>query len=172
MSKLTENDLMVAYVPYLTKLVREYAPRVSFKDAFAEAQEELLFCIRCYRRAFHGRFWIDYARPNVCERLKVLQKAQNARQHWERVSLDACIKEDSEETFGKLLLVEPAKVTGIELFELISRASKQAQRVGHMIVDKYTQPEIEAMLHISHEDYQHALAQLGTTWEEYNRETI
>lgn len=172
MSKLTEQDLMVAYVPYLTKLVREYAPRVPFADAFADAQEELLLCIRCYRRAFHGSFWIDYARPKVCERLKELQKAQNVRQHRERVNLDACIKEDSEETFGKLLLVEPAKVTGIELFELISRVPKQAQKIGHMIVDKYTQPEIEAALHLSPGDYQRALAQLGSAWEEYNRDIL
>ncbi len=151
MSKLTEKDVLIAYDPYLTKLIRQYAPRITFADAFAEAQEELLLCIRCYRRAFHGKFWVDYARPKICERLKSLQKVQNAEQHWERIRLDAYLKEDSEETFGNLLLVEQAQVTGIELFELISHAPEPAQRIGHMIVDRYTQPEIEAALHLSPE---------------------
>ena len=111
MSKLTETDILIAYDPYLTDLVHRYAPRIPFSDAFAEAQQELLLCISCYRAAYHGKFWSDYARPKICDCLKALQKAQNGRQHRERVHLDAQLKEDSTETFGKLLLVEQAKVT-------------------------------------------------------------
>lgn len=172
MSKLTETDILIAYDPYLTDLVQRYAPRIPFSDAFAEAQQELLLCIRCYRAAYHGKFWSDYARPKICDCLKALQKAQNGRQHRERVHLDAQLKEDSTETFGKLLLVEQAKVTRVELFELISHAPKTAREIGWMIVQKYTQPEIEEALHVSDGEYRHALGQLGAAWEEYNKDTL
>ena len=39
-----------------------------------------------------------------------------------------------------------------------------------MIVQKYTRSEIETMLQLSPGDYQRALLQLRTAWEEYNKE--
>lgn len=170
MSKLTEKDVLVAYNPYLAELVNQHAPHVSFADAFADAQEEMLLCIRCYREGFHGKFWNDYTRPKVSERLEELQKKQNTQKRNERVHLDARMEEDSEDTYGKLLLVEQAKVTRVELFELISHAPKQAREIAWMIVQKYTRPEIETMLQLSPGDYQRALLQLQTAWEEYNKE--
>lgn len=169
MSKLTEKDVLVAYNPYLAELVNRHAPHVSFADAFADAQEEMLLCIRCYREGFHGKFWNDYTRPKISERLKELQKEQNTQKRKERIHLDAHI-EDSEDTFGKLLLVEQAKITRVELFELISHAPKQAREIAWMIVQKYTRPEIEVILQLSPGDYQQALLQLRTVWEEYNKE--
>ena len=170
MSKLTEKDVLVAYNSYLAELVHQHAPHVFFADAFADAQEELLLCIRCYREGFHGKFWNDYTRPKISERLKELQKKQNTQKRSERIHLDARMDEDSGDTFGKLLLVEQAKVTRVELFELISCAPKQARKVARMIVQKYTRSEIETMLQLSPGDYQRALLQLRTAWEEYNKE--
>ena len=77
MSKLTETDILIAYDPYLTDLVHRYAPRIPFSDAFAEAQQELLLCIRCYRAAYHGKFWSDYARPKICD-LRPCKKRKTA----------------------------------------------------------------------------------------------
>ena len=66
----------------------------------------MLLCIRCYREGFHGKFWNDYTRPKISERLKELQKKQNTQKRSERIHLDARMDEDSGDTFGKLLLVE------------------------------------------------------------------
>lgn len=121
-------------------------------------------------RASTENFGMTTLAPKISERLKELQKKQNTQKRSERIHLDARMDEDSGDTFGKLLLVEQAKVTRVELFELISCAPKQARKVARMIVQKYTRSEIETMLQLSPGDYQRALLQLRTAWEEYNKE--
>lgn len=167
---MTELNVLDAYHSHLTELVHKHSRYVPFEDALSDAQIVLLLAVRGYQPAFHGTFWADFARPQIVVRLRELQKKNNALFRRERLSLDAAVNAESKPSFSQLLLIEPPKVTQIELRELLSFASKTAQLVGWRIIDQYSQEEIQRELLLSEQEYQHCLSSLRIAWEMYNQE--
>lgn len=169
---MTEQDVLNAYQLRLTNLVHKCSPRIPFDDACIAAQMELLLLLRGYRPAYHGTFWEGYARPGITDKLKELQKQQNTLRRIERVSLDAVVTDETDTTFGQLLLIEQPKINQVELRELLSYAPPTARQVGWCIINRYSQAEIQEDLRLSDEEYKHNLCALQKAWEEYNRDAV
>ncbi|WP_455501402.1 hypothetical protein [Gemmiger sp.] len=167
---MTEQDVLDAYRPLLTELIHKYSSYIPSEDALSEAQIVLLLAIRSYQPAFHGAFWADFARPQIVALLRELQKKKNVLFRRERLSLDATVNAESETPFSQFLLIEPPKVTQIELQELLSLAPDTAQQVGWRIIDRYSPAEIQQYLLLSEQEYQHCLSSLQIAWKTYNQE--
>lgn len=166
---MTEEAALEAYRARLERSARKHAPH-TFEDALSDAKIEFLLALRSYYPAYHGAFWKDYAYPKVRNHLKTMQKAESERYCKNAFSLDAAVSEESETTYGQFLLVESAKVTGIELREMISQTSSLAQKVGWRIIEKDSPEEIQTELRISAQSYQECLMELKQAWENYNRD--
>lgn len=166
---MTELTVLDAYHSHLTELVRKHSRYVQFEDALSDAQIVLLLAVRGYQPAFHGAFWADFSCPQIVIRLKELQKQENSSFRWERLSLDAAVNAESKTSFSQFLIIEPPKITKIELQELLSLAPNPARQVGRRIIDKYSQAEIQQELLLSEPEYQNCLSELRTAWETYNQ---
>lgn len=166
---MTEQDVLDAYRPHLTKLIHRYCPYIPLEDALIDAQIVLLLAVRSYQPAFHGTFWADFACPQIIIHLKELQKQKNTLFRWERLSLDAAVSAELKTSFSQFLLIDSPKVTRIELRELLSLAPNMARQVGWRIINRYSQAEIQQALLLSEQEYQHCLSALRIAWETYNQ---
>ena len=161
MNVFTEQELILAWQPWLQRLASIAGRGLDPQDSYAIASMKLLEAARCYRSTLSA-FW-PFARQVIRDALAETRRENNFIRSREWIRLDANIDEQTP-----ALRLQNC----LGFLDFMNSLPYDARATAWMLVEKYTQEEIMESRGISAATFERHLSDIRKKWLAYEAASL